>query len=185
MRNVPSPSTQQPLDRPIYAKERGDNPHLFLDPVLVTVYPETISHSLTIKDNTNGPYFDARFQAYRAQIDQLTQEITQTLSVIPEANRSLLITQHDSLVWFAKRFGLNVAGTLEGNGADGLSEIIAQKHPPAVFTETGMDPAQLTQIAQAAGVKVCNIDTDAVSDASIGYLQMMENTAATIADCLK
>ena len=84
MRNVPSPSTQQPVDRPIYAKDVGDDPHLFLDPVLAHVYAETISHSMIIKDGANTPYYDSRYLAYKQQISALHDRIARKISEIPD-----------------------------------------------------------------------------------------------------
>lgn len=184
VRNVPSPSTQQPVDRPIYAKDVGDDPHLFLDLALAPVYAETISHSMIIVDGANTYYYDSRYQAYKRQISALHDQIRQKMAGIPEANRSLLVTQHNSLVWFAQRYGITVAGTLEDDGEAGLQEKLASLRPPAVFTETGFDSGVLTQLANEAGIQVCNIDTDAIADANTGFLAMMESTADEIARCL-
>ena len=184
VRNVPSPSTQQPVDRPIYAKDVGDDPHLFLDPALAHIYAETISHSMIIVDGANTSYYDSRYLAYKQQISALHDRIGQKIAAIPDANRSLLVTQHNSLVWFAQRYELTVAGTLEDGGEGGLREKLASLRPPAVFTETGFDSGVLTQLASEAGVQVCNIDTDTIADADTGYLAMMESTADEIARCL-
>lgn len=183
--NVPSPSVTQPPDRAIYATDAGDDPHLFLDPALAPWYAETISHSLIIEDGANTSYYDARYQAYKAQLLTLDGAIAQKMSAIPDANKSLLVTHHNSLIWFAKRYGLAVAGTLEDDGRDGLAQKIAGEHPPAVFTETGFDTSALTELANQAGVKICNIDTDTFVDGNTTYLQMMQKTADTIAECLK
>jgi len=181
---VPSPSTKQPVDRPIYAKDVGDDPHLFLDPVLVHVYAETISHSMIIQDGANTSYYDARYQAYKQQMSALNDAIAQKLSGVPAANKTLLVTYHDALIWFAKRYGLAVAGTLQDDGEDGLARKLASLHPPAVFTETGFDTSVLTRLADQAGIKVCNIDTDEIADGGTSYLQMMTNTSDEIARCL-
>lgn len=184
VKDVPSPSAKQGVDKPVYAKDVGDDPHLFLDPALAPSYAENISHSLIIADAQNKPYYDARFLAYKAQIETLNSDIAREMSAIPAANKSLLVTYHNSLIWFAKRYGLSVAGTLQDNGEDGLAQVIAEKHPPAVFTETGFDSSGLTALAAQAGIKVCNIDTDTIPNGDTTYLQMMRHTADTIAQCL-
>lgn len=184
VRNVPSPSTQQPVDRPIYAKDVGDDPHLFLDLALAHVYAETISHSMIIEDGANTSYYDSRFQAYKRQISALHDQIGQKIAGIPDANKSLLVTQHNSLIWFAQRYGLTVAGTLQDDGEAGLREKLASLRPPAVFTETGFDSGVLTELANEAGVQVCNIDTDTPAGPDTGFLAMMEKTADEIARCL-
>jgi YD repeat-containing protein len=169
---------------PIYAKQVGDDPHLFLDPALISIYPETVADSMVIKDGQNQAYYNARFQAYKKQLDALNTEISQKLANIPAQNRDRLVTYHKALVWFAKREGLGVAGTIAGDGQDGLTQIVAAKHPPGVFTETGYDAAGLTQIANTAGIKVCNLYTDAVADANMTYIKMMEYDIDAIVSCL-
>jgi manganese/iron transport system substrate-binding protein len=183
-RNVPSPSTKQPLDKPIYAKQVGDDPHLFLDPGLISVYPETVADSMVIKDGQNQAYYNARFQQYLTKLNALNAEVLQKMGNIPAQNRGLLVTYHNSLIWFAKRYGLGVAGTIADSGQAGLAQIVATNHAPAVFTETAYDTSGLTQIANAAGIKVCNLDTDAVADANMTYIKMMENDADAIVSCL-
>lgn len=184
VRNVPSPSTQQPLSFPIYAKQVGDDPHLFLDPALIPIYPETVADSMVIKDGQNQAYYKARSRAYNTQLAALNTEILQKLDKIPQQNRELLVTYHNSLVWFAKRYGLGVAGTIADDGQDGLAQIVATKRPPGVFTETAYDASGLTQIANTAGIKVCNLYTDAVDDANMTYIKMMEHDTDAIVNCL-
>ncbi len=183
-RNVPSPSASQPVNFPIYAKQVGDDPHLFLDPKLISVYPETVADSMVIKDGQNQAYYNARYRAYKPQLDALDTEISQKLNNIPAQNRGLLVTYHNSLIWFAKRYGLGVSGTLADDGQDGLAQIVATKHPPGLFTETGYDTIGLAQIATTAGIKVCNLDTDAVADANTTYIKMMESDVDAIVRCL-
>lgn len=184
VRNVPSPSTKQPVDRPIYAKDVGDDPHLFLDPVLARNYSETISHSMIIKDGANTSFYDARYQAYRQQLAALNDKIAEKMASIPQEHKALLVTYHNSLIWFAKRYGLTVAGTLADDGEDGLAQKLASLKPPAVFTETGFDSSVLKRLADEAGIQVCNIDTDAVSDTETSYLEMMQKDADELASCL-
>jgi len=182
--NVPSPSTQQPLDKPIYAEQVGDEPHLFLDPGLAGVYPATIADSLVIKDGQNEVYYNARFDDYRQKILGLQDNMRNTMSVIPPQNKGLLVLYHNSLVHFANRFGLTIAGTLVDDGVDGITRLLAEKHPPAVFTETGYDNSALEQAAQTAGIQVCHLETDSIADEATSYIQMMERDAAELARCL-
>jgi ABC-type Zn uptake system ZnuABC Zn-binding protein ZnuA len=182
--NVPSPSTQQPLDKPIFAEQVGDEPHLFLDPSLAAVYPATIAGSLTIKDGANTVYYEARFQDYRLKILGLQDNMRNTMNAIPPQNKSLIVLYHNSLVHFANRFGLGVAGTFVDSGASGIAQLLAQKKPPAVFTETGYDNSGLEQAARAAGIQVCHLETDSIADAGTTYIEMMERDATELARCL-
>jgi ABC-type Zn uptake system ZnuABC Zn-binding protein ZnuA len=182
--NVPSPSTEQPIGTPVYAEQVGDDPHLFLDPQLATIYPETIAGTFAIKDGENTAYYDARFRDYKQRILDMGQSIKEKLDTIPAANKGKVIIYHNSLIHFANRYGLTVAGTVVDNGADGLAQIIAEQHPPAVFTETGYDTSVLEQVAAAAGIPVCNLETDSIANLGTNYLDMMQHNADELVRCL-
>jgi len=182
--NIPSPSTQQPVDKPIYAEQVGDEPHLFLDPHLATIYPETVAGSLVIKDGQNEVYYDARFRDYKNKILGLEDNIRNTLDAIPAENKGLVVLYHNSLVHFANRFGLGVAGTFVDNGPGGLAQLLAEKRPPAVFTETGYDDAEIEQAAQTAGIQVCHLETDSIAEEDTTYIDMMQRNADELARCL-
>lgn len=182
--NVPSPSTQQPLDKPIYAEQVGDDPHLFLDPSLAAVYPASIADSLVIKDGQNAGYYNARFVEYKRRIDEMGNSVRAKMDSIPEANKGLIVLYHNSLIHFEHRFGLGVAGTVVDNGADGLAQVLAAQHPPAVFTETGFDRSVLEQVAGAAGIPVCHLETDSMADGGTNYIDMMERNADELVRCL-
>lgn len=184
VRNVPSPSTAQPVDRPIYAKEAGDDPHLFLDPVLVPVYVETVAHTLTIIDGTNETYYDSRYQAYRELIRAMDSATAEKLASIPPGDKELVVLTHDSLVHYANRYGLTVAATIADDGEDGVRELLGQRPPPAVFAEAGLDNSALERAAEDAGVDICTVATDAVGGDDRPYLEVMERLADELSRCL-
>ncbi|MEE8369953.1 MAG: metal ABC transporter substrate-binding protein, partial [Dehalococcoidia bacterium] len=109
--NVPSPTAEQPVDKPIFATEAGDDPHLWLDPKLARIYPETVADSLKIADGKNEDYYEATFRAYLERLQELDREIAQTIEAIPLEGRKL-VTYHSSLVHFARRYGLDVVGVV-------------------------------------------------------------------------
>jgi ABC-type Zn uptake system ZnuABC Zn-binding protein ZnuA len=179
VRNIPSPSTQQPIGgKPIFAKEIGDNPHLYLDPVLVPTYAETISHSLVIIDGINEPYYDALFANYKQRLKALNEEIATAMARIPAENRAL-VTEHNSMIHWANRFGLTVAGTLEDDGEEGLREILTARNLAAVFGEIGLGDGTLQDLASESGIPVCELATDSIEVADTAYIKMMEANSAT------
>jgi ABC-type Zn uptake system ZnuABC Zn-binding protein ZnuA len=185
VRNIPSPSRQQPLGgMPIFAKEVGDEPHLFLDPVLVPVYAQTISHSLVIIDGLNEAHYSAVFEAYKGRLGRLHEKIAEETQRIPAQNRPLIVAERNSLIHFANRYGLGIAGTLDDNGEDGLRGVIEERHPPAVFMEAGVDPEPLKRLAGEAGIKTCEVSAGTVTAPSVTYIGMMEHDAEQIVACL-
>lgn len=183
VRNIPSPSTQQPIGgMPIFAKEVGDNPHLYLDPVLVPTYAETISHSLVIVDELNEPYYDALFANYKARLQALQEEIAAAMAALPPDSRSI-ITEHDSMIHWANRYGIQVTATLEDDGEAGVRASIEQSSP-AILPETGLGDGTLQGIAEESEAPACEIATDTIVDEDASYIEMMKANASAITRCL-
>lgn len=184
VRNVPSPSSEQPLSGPpIYAKGAGDEPHLWMDPVLARVYVETIEHSLVIIDGLNESFYDARFAAYKARLEELDAAMAAEMENVPAENRSLIVSYHGSLIHFANRYGLGIAGTLEEDGEVGLRAIIEAQRPPAVFGEFGFDDSALRGLVDEAEIEVCALYTDSAED-GVSYFEMMEHNTQQLVTCL-
>jgi ABC-type Zn uptake system ZnuABC Zn-binding protein ZnuA len=183
VRNIPSPTTPQPVTQPIYAKDVGDDPHLWLDLNTIHIYAETISHSLIIIDGLNEAFYDATYFAYKAQLDDLRQSVAEQMAAIPPQNRGLRVTAHDSLEHFARRYGLQVIATLAEDGEQGVAQAIEQRRPPAVFAEAGIASEVLTQLAAGAGIEVCTLYTDTIEE-GMSFIEMVEHDAEEIARCL-
>jgi len=184
VRNVPSPSTEQPLGgRPIYAKEAGDEPHLWMDPVLARIYVETIEHSLVIIDGLNESFYDARFAVYKTRLQELDATMAAEMEKVPPENRSLIVSYHGSLIHFANRYGLEIAGTLQEEGEEGLRAIIESERPPAIFGEFGFDDSALRVLADEAEIEICELNTDSVED-GVSYFEMVERNAEQLVTCL-
>ncbi len=184
-RNIPSPTTPQPAGGiPIYATDVGDNPHLWLDPELVPIYAESVSHSFIIIDGINEPFYNERYLRYRQQLKDLQASIEARMQQIPAENRGLLVTEHNSLIHFARRYGLEVAATIADDGEDGVAQVLEQLRPPAVFTEAGHDATALTGLANAAGIEVCKLYTETIDDPAMTFLEMLDHNANEIVRCL-
>lgn len=179
-------------DRPdVTAEEAGDNPHLWLDPRLAWVYPELVADEFVIYDSVNEEFYMGNFTAYRAQLLDLMEEIRVALEAVPEERRKL-VTYHDSLAHYARRFGLEVAGFVvrepqdtpdDAHVAD-LVETIRAQGIPAVFAEFGYDKSVMDTIGREAGVPVCLLYTDILGEPVDTYIEMMRANTAEIVRCL-
>lgn len=189
--NVPSPTAEQPLDRPVFATEAGDDPHLWLDPKLARTYPETVADSLKIVDGENDPFYEATFRAYLDRLQELDREMAATLESIPPERRKL-VTYHNSLFHFARRYGLEVVGVATEDparapGPDETAELARtaqQEGVRAFFGEIGFDNGPLEEAAAAADLMVCTLYTDSVDEGATTYLDMMRANAQELDRCL-
>jgi zinc/manganese transport system substrate-binding protein len=135
----------------------------------------------------------ARAKDLDARLSTLNDEVAAIVAVIPEARRTL-VTGHESLGYFAQRYGLHLIGAIipsittsaEPSAADlaALAEKIRAAQVPAIFTELGTSPAVAVAIGSETGAKVVELTTHALPDDGL-YDTFLKNIATLIADNLR
>lgn len=139
--------------------DHGDlDPHFWTDPIRVGRAGLLIAEALAALDPSID--WQSRAEAYAATMAELDEEIQDILAAVPEENRKL-ITNHDSLGYFADRYDFEVIGTIIPSGstlatpsssdmANLIMEVIEQGIP-AIFAET-IEPTALAEaIAEEVG----------------------------------
>ena len=115
------------------------------------------------------------------------------------AERRLLVTNHESLGYFADRYGFKVVGTIipsVGTSASPSAQQMAQLTDQirrtgarAVFLETGTNPQLAEQLARETGVKVVTgLYTESTTEANgpaPTYVDMLRHDTRVIVDALK
>jgi len=173
------------------------DPHFFLAPLHVVRYVENIRDGLTAIDPAGSSLYTANAAAYSSKLRELDAWIRSQVAGIPAADR-LLVTNHESLGYFAEAYGFTVVGTvLPGVSTDaspsarqlaGLIDALRATGTKAVFLESGTDPKLARQVAQEAGIRVITeLYTHSLTDAggpAPSYIQMMEYDVKTIVSAL-
>lgn len=139
------------------------NPHFWLDPILAAHAVTNISQALQKADPRNAEGYARNAAAYAARLRKLDQEIVTMLA--PYGGRTL-VTYHDAFPYFARRYGLQIAGVVQEVAdveptARHLSELralIRDKKIGVIFTETGSDTRRVKQLAADLGVKIATLD---------------------------
>ncbi len=92
----------------------GCDPHFWMDPSRVALASHAIAQAL---DDAGlvGPWV-ARASAYESAISEVDSEIFDIFDAIPAESR-LLVTNHDSLGYFARRYGFEVVGVIIPGGS--------------------------------------------------------------------
>ena len=136
----------------------GLDPHFWTDPIRVGRAGLLIAEALAALDPSID--WQSRAEAYAATMAELDEEIQDILAAVPEENRKL-VTNHDSLGYFADRYDFEVIGTIIPSGstlatpsssdmANLIREVIEQGIP-AIFAET-IEPTALAEaIAEEVG----------------------------------
>ena len=119
--------------------------------------------------------------------------ITTLVDSLPEGNRKL-VTGHESLGYFADRYGFKLVGAIipslnsqaEVSAADlaALKTLIQENQVKAIFSEVGTPQAISDAIGRETGVKVVELSTHILpSDGS--YFTFMHDLAQTIVENLR
>jgi ABC-type Zn uptake system ZnuABC Zn-binding protein ZnuA len=122
-----------------------------------------IRDGLSKADAAHAETYKANAAAYAAKLNELDQYIKTQLATIPAAQRKL-VTNHDTLGYYAERYGLQFVGavipSMDTNFHPSAKELaklaqhIKAENVKAIFAESSINPAFARQIAQEAGVKV-------------------------------
>jgi ABC-type Zn uptake system ZnuABC Zn-binding protein ZnuA len=174
----------------------GD-PHFWLDPNQVIHYVENIRDGLSAADPQGSEIYTQNAAAYIARLEELDAWIRSQVEQIP-AERRVLVTDHDTLGYFADQYGFTVVGAIIpsfSSGASpsaqelaGLIEQIKTSGAPAIFLDVAANPKLAKQIAAETGVKVVSdLHTHSVTngDPAPGYIEMMRFNTRQIVEALK
>ena len=136
------------------------DPHFWFDPIRVQVAVSEIAGLLAALDPDRSDAYRANADAYNAQLDELHAWTEEQVGMVPTARR-LLVTSHDSLGYFAARYGFEVVGTVipsistevEPSAEDlvALTEEISKYDVPAVFGETTVSERLAEAVAAESG----------------------------------
>jgi ABC-type Zn uptake system ZnuABC Zn-binding protein ZnuA len=138
------------------------DPHFFMDPIFMIRYVENIRDAFIALDAGNTQSFKDNAASYIAELRELDRWIAAEVSRIPQKKR-LLVTNHESLGYFADRYGFTILGTiLPGVSSSAsasarqiaqLTERITRSGVKAIFLETGASARLAEQVASEAGIK--------------------------------
>jgi ABC-type Zn uptake system ZnuABC Zn-binding protein ZnuA len=191
-------ASRKPAANEVLDPDHQGDPHFWLDPTNVTQYAENIRDGLSQADPAGAPTYQANAEAYSAQLKSLDAWIAEQVKPIPPERR-LLVTNHESLGYFADRYGFRIVGTIipsvssdASSSAQQLAALVNQiksAKAQAIFLETGTNAQLAKQIAPEAGIKVVSeLYTHSLTNAqgpAPTYLGMMEYNTRTIANALK
>jgi zinc/manganese transport system substrate-binding protein len=175
----------------------GGNPHFWLDPRRAVAAVEAVRAALSRVDPGGRSAYGRRARSYAARLRRLDREIAACLRVIPERRRKIVAT-HDSLDPFARRYGIELAGTVlasrsteaqpSARDVDRLVERIRREEVPALFPESSVDTKLERAVAREAGVEVAEpLLTDSLGreGSTARYVGAMQANARAIADGLR
>jgi zinc/manganese transport system substrate-binding protein len=140
-----------------------EEPHWWQDPRAAIAAVAKIRDGLAEVDPDHRAAYAANTRRYTERLRALDRGIARCIDTIPPARRKL-VTTHDALGAYAKRYGLEVIATVipsrstRGQASAGetaaLVRTIRREKVPAVFAESSVNADVEEAIAREAGAKV-------------------------------
>ncbi len=167
----------------------AQDPHIWTDPAVMAEIVEALSEVLSAMN------IEVSEQAAKVSEDLLTldRNIVESFKGIQDNDRKL-VTGHESLGYFARRYNLsligaiipNLSSTAEVSAADmtALKEKISEQGVRVIFTELGTSSDVANSLASDAGVKVVELSTHVLPNDGT-YKSFMTELASTILTAIK
>jgi len=167
----------------------GTDPHFWTDPLTVRELAPDLSATL---ERVLGVQLDDRLAAFEQAMTTLDEQIREIMAAIP-AGGCELVTGHDSLGYFARRYGCTLIGAVVpslSSSAETSAQALSQLHDAAqhanvraVFTEVGTPKQIAEQVADEVGVPLVELPSHNLPDTG-GYAAYMTDLATRIATAL-
>ncbi|MBI4664886.1 MAG: zinc ABC transporter substrate-binding protein [Nitrospinae bacterium] len=167
------------------------NPHYWLDPSIMADVARHIGVKLAEKMPSRKKEFISQAEVVANELLNLDKEIEKKLS---DKNLTRgFVSFHNAWPYFARRYGLKVAGVIEmapgrepsAKHMTRLVKEIKQKGVKAVMVEPQF-PTRLGEVlAEEAGVKVVAVDPEGGSRKTGGYIELMRFNAAMFEKALR
>jgi ABC-type Zn uptake system ZnuABC Zn-binding protein ZnuA len=141
----------------------GPDPHWWQDPRNAIRAVAALEAALARADPADARGFRTRAAAYTRRIGALDAAVARCLDRLPPAQRKL-VTTHDSLGYYARRYGLDVIGavipsrsTLAQPSAGELARLVDTIRAAgvrAIFAESSVNPKVEQAVAGEAGARI-------------------------------
>jgi ABC-type Zn uptake system ZnuABC Zn-binding protein ZnuA len=141
----------------------GDDPHWWQDPVRVEKGVAAIRDALVRADPAGAATYRANAARYLARLRALDAGVRACLDRVPAGER-LLVTSHDALGYYARRYGIRVVGavipalsTQAEPSAGEVAKLVATIRSTgvrAIFAESSVNPKVERAIARQTGARV-------------------------------
>jgi zinc/manganese transport system substrate-binding protein len=163
----------------------AEDPHLWTDPLAMKAVVDALA--LDLRDRF-GVDLSARAAALDERLLALDAEIRDKVATLPQERRSI-VTGHESMGWFAERYGFHLVGALvpslstqAGASASWLASLkglIAKDGVKVIFTEIGTPRQVVDALSRETGARAIPLATH-VLPADGSYFTFERELAATV-----
>jgi len=140
-----------------------DDPHWWQDPRNAIVAVAALRDALIESDPAGADAYRRNADAYTERLERLDAAVAACIDKVPAADRTL-VTTHDALGYYARRYGIRVVGAVipsrstaaqpSAGEVSELVETIKRERVQAVFAESSVKPDVEEAIARESGARV-------------------------------
>jgi zinc/manganese transport system substrate-binding protein len=168
----------------------AEDPHLWTDPVTMQAIADSLASELSSD-------FKVDLSKRRADLDgrfvALDAEIAAEAAKLPESRR-VLVTGHESMGYFAERYGFRLVGAIvaslssqaESSAADlvALKKLVAENHVSVIFAELSGNPKVAESLAKDAQAESVPLATHSLPSGG-DYFAFERGLAGTVIGALR
>lgn len=176
-------------------RRRGDDPHWWQDPRNAVLAVGAIRDALSEADPEGRIAYRRNAAAYIRRLRRLDRWVARCLEAVPSSERRL-VTTHDALGYFARRYGIEVIGALipslstaaqpSAGDTEKLVRQIRDAGVNAIFPESSLNPRLERAVSRETGAEVGErLWADTLGpEGSEGesYIESIESNAASLAE---
>jgi ABC-type Zn uptake system ZnuABC Zn-binding protein ZnuA len=146
-----------------HVEEIEGDPHWWQDPRNAIAAVAALRDALAEADPDGADAYRRNAAAYTGELERLDAAVRDCLDRVPEAQRTL-VTTHDALGYYARRYGIRVVGTVipsrstsaqpSAGDVAALVEEIEREDVKAIFAESSVNPSVEKAIARETGARI-------------------------------
>jgi zinc/manganese transport system substrate-binding protein len=167
----------------------AEDPHIWTDPVTMRAVADALADEILADFKVD---LAKRREELDARYDALDAEVAASVAKLPLEKRKL-VTGHESMGYFAQRYGFKLVGALipslssqaesSAAGIVALKKLVADAGVGVIFTEASENPKVALALAEEAKVRTVPLITHALPKGG-DYAAFVRGLSATIAGAL-
>lgn len=171
------------------------NPHAWMSPLNVQIYVDNMANAFAELDPAHEVDYRQNAEAYKAQLQEVQDELDAALATLPE-NQRALVTCEGAFSYLARDAGLtekyiwavNAEQQARPQQIASAIEFVRANQVPAVFCESTVSAAPMKQVVEATdAVYGGTLYVDSLSEADgpvPSYLELIRHDTSVIIDAL-
>jgi ABC-type Zn uptake system ZnuABC Zn-binding protein ZnuA len=181
----------KPAGGPATHPHAHGNPHVWLDPHGAAIMVRRITDAFIAADPIHRPDYEAKTTAYLAQLDRISEALRLKLQSVPDRR---MVVHHPAWPYFARYFGLAIAGTLltqpgaepSARRIQGIVDKIKQAGIKVIVSEAQLNQKLPQMLARETGARVVRLTTlPGAVPGTETYLDMLRYNVLQLAEALE